>query len=279
MAHIKAANHKVFYTLDELREDESDLLSKYPVRTFPGNPRGTGEFGLRALTNAARALYLGELASAKRFNAIALECVAAGARSMAAGLGVDVDYEVDGKRYRGSADQGSSLAQPTKYLRALTIAVCLRAPSAIRELLAVPLEVIEKAAGTMDAAYLRYVAAWRALLQRASETPALLDEAASLFDPSALRAADPKSAARHSTNIPIARALLNNDAAKIDAGLASALKAHKSWWGRGTQLNDPEGLIANQPAALASLALQRGLEVTATSDYMPRWLIEGRDPE
>lgn len=279
MVQVEAAKHKLFYTVEELRDDERDMVSEYPKGIFPGNPRGTGEYGLQLLDNAARASYLGESALAKRFYAVAMECIAAGARAMAAGPDTEVDFEVDGQQYRGSADQPSLLAGPAKYLRALSIAVGLRASEVVDELVAVPLQVIEKAAGKTDAAYLRYVAAWRAFLQGGSETLALLDEAASLFDPSQLRVADPKSAARHASNIPVMQALLDSDEAKVNERLVTALKAHKAWWGRGTRLNDPEALIASEPAALASLALQRGMTISVSSDYMPRWLIEGRDPE
>jgi Immunity protein 49 len=278
MTEVEAVSHKIAITVERLPAREQRLDDVYPG-LFDGNPRGAGEKGIEALDDAARALFVRDNRVAKRFFGVAVECISAGARSIAAGIGVDIDFEVDGRQYRGSAKQPSDLANPPRYLRALTSVIALRAPKVAAELIAVPMESIEKAAGGMDAAYLRYVAAWRSFWQQAPDALALLEEAATLFDPSMLRVADPKSAARHSANIPIMQALLERDEAKFNAGLVAALNAHKAWWGRGSRLNDPEGLIANQPSAIASLALQRGMSVTVTSGYMPRWLIEGRDPE
>ncbi|HEU5072715.1 MAG TPA: immunity 49 family protein [Polyangiaceae bacterium] len=278
MTEVRAAQHKIAMTAERLPSREQRIDDVYPG-IFAGNPRGAGDKGLEALDDAARALFVGDGRVAKRFFEVAVECISAGARSMAAGIGVDIEFEVDGRQYSGSAKQPSDLANPAKYLRALTSVIVLRAPKVADELVAVPMEVVEKAAGTMDAAYLRYVAAWRSFWQKAPDAAALLEEAAQLFDPSQLRVADPKSAARHSANIPTMQGLIENDSAKVNAGVVAALEAHKAWWGRGTRLNDPEGLIANQPAALASLALQRGMSLSVTSDYMPRWLLEGRDPE
>src|SRR5690606_34132423 len=75
MVQVEAAKHKLFYTVEELRDDERDMVSEYPKGIFPGNPRGTGEYGLQLLDNAARASYLGESALAKRFYAVAMECI------------------------------------------------------------------------------------------------------------------------------------------------------------------------------------------------------------
>lgn len=279
MTEVKAARHQIFFTDEELQEVESDLQAYYPQQTFPGNPRGTGGVGLRLLDDAGRALFLRNPALAKRFYTVALEAISAGARAQAAGIGVEIEFEVDGKRYHGAADQPSDLVYPAKYVRALTFAIALRAPGVADDLIAITLDDIAKVGANMDEAFVRYAEAWRCLWQGDPSTARILEEADTLFDPSMLTIADPKAAAQHAANIPVMWALLARDEVRFNSALVGAIEAHKAWWGRGSRLNDPEGLVANQSLALGALALQRGLAVTVDSDYIPRWFVEGRDPQ
>jgi hypothetical protein len=276
MTDVKTATHKLAITRETLPAREQRIDDVYPG-LFQGNPRGAGSKGLEALDDAARALFVGDARVAKRFFGVAVECLSAGARSMTAGIGVEIDFEIDGYEYRGAADQPSDLASPARYLRALTSVIALRASNVADDLVAVPMAQIERAAGR-NPAYLKYVAAWRACWQR-SDARALVQQTAKLFDAQTLGGENPKSAACSSSNVAVMQALLDEDATRLDAALVVALKAHKAWWGAGARLNDPVGILASQSAALASLAVQRGMTVTTGSGYMPRWLIEGRDPE
>lgn len=279
MTLVKSAKHDISTTLDELREYEDELSQEYPTRMFPGNPPGTANVGLRLLDDAARAVFLKQPAVAGRFLTAALDCISAGARAHAAGLGVEIEFEIEGCKYRGAADRASDLADPVDYVRALTWAIALRAPRVVTDLMNFPFADCEKAGGSMDVAYTLYAAAWRSFWQADPKTPGMLEHAETCFDPTMLQVADPVSAARHSKHIQVMWALFDGDEARFNAALVEALEAHKAWWGRGTRLDDPEGLFSNQASALVVMARQRNLEVTVESDYMPKWLIEGRAPE
>ena len=100
-----------------------------------------------------------------------------------------------------------------------------------------------------------------------------------MFEPSALELTNPKQAAADAANIPLMHALLEMDEKKFNAALVHALKAHKAWWGTSPNHVVAEAVIAHQAAALASVALQRGLKLTVTSGYIPRWLLQGKAPQ
>jgi len=278
MTEVKTAKHQMNPGPSILRSLVSNLGDAYPEK-FRGDPRKAGEIGLSALSSAAFALAGGELSLTKRYYAMALDAVSAGARAMAAGRGVMISYKIDGKGYKGAANGPSKLALPSEYLRALSFAIALRRTKVADDLMTVPLKEIKQAAREVTPAYVPYVEAWRSFWQKAPDTPKLLEKAAELFEPSALELTDPKEAAADAANIPLMQALLEMDEKKFNAALVRALKAHKAWWGTGPNRVDPQAVIAHQSAALASLALQRGIKLTVTSGYLPPWLIEGRDPE
>ena len=130
-----------------------------------------------------------------------------------------------------------------------------------------------------DEGFLLFSAAYRAFWRRDANAKALLEDAGARLEPSQLRVADPRAAARYSSCIPAMVALLDNDESAFNEGLFEGVKAHKAWWGRGQRLTDPEGFWACLPLGLAAMAYDSGMPVRVESDYIPRWFIEGRDPE
>jgi len=69
------------------------------------------------------------------------------------------------------------------------------------------------------------------------------------------------------------------DQAKFTDALEAALKAHKSFYGRGKDRNSANTVIAMGATAMAAVAFDRGLAIEVESGYLPVWMVENRVPE
>jgi hypothetical protein len=62
----------------------------------------------------------------------------------------------------------------------------------------------------------------------------------------------------------------------FDAALHEALVAHKAWWTSEDRAEDPRGLVALGPLAMAAWAHSCGFATTVESDYLPYWMLTAR---
>lgn len=167
---------------------------------------------------------------------------------------------------------------PGKFIRTFSMAIALRHSAAQLALASMTSDIERKTGGAGEEGIFLFSEAYRAFWRGDPNARSLLQDAANHLEPSQLRVADPRAAARYSTCIPAMFALLDDDEAAFNQALLEGVKAHKTWWGRGERLKDPEGFWASLPLALAVMAHDRGMPVRVESDYIPRWFIEGKDP-
>lgn len=66
------------------------------------------------------------------------------------------------------------------------------------------------------------------------------------------------------------------DTAAFNDALVEALELHREYWSATEErASDPNGFVALAPLALACLARDAGMSIEVTSEYLPRYLLEG----
>jgi hypothetical protein len=70
---------------------------------------------------------------------------------------------------------------------------------------------------------------------------------------------------------------LDRDQTAFDTATVHALKRHRNYF-TTTGKNLFDGQLALAPLAMASLAVDLGMDLNVESDYMPRWLVENHRP-
>ena len=104
MHHVHAAKHKLPFDADDVRENESELDTDYP-RLFASTPSAAGGSANELITDGLRALHFGVYPTMHRYFRVAMESAVGACRAYEAGLGVEIDFEIDGRSYSGSANE------------------------------------------------------------------------------------------------------------------------------------------------------------------------------
>lgn len=80
-------------------------------------------------------------------------------------------------------------------------------------------------------------------------------------------------------DLELLKAVREKDTATFNERLAGRLEAFKNFYGESGNESRADGLFAPFPTGLAAFAHDQGMEITVESDYMPRFLVEGKYAE
>lgn len=169
-----------------------------------------------------------------------------------------------------------SYADAGNWLTAFWLAVICRDQKRLTELCQVPLDRLHSPEGEFDEYIYHWVAALEAYwLQR----PDLVDELAATLrgsHPDAARIAPPELLQNILyPPINLFYRFLRQDAPGFNQALAEAVELHKAYWTADEdRTDDPSGMIALGPLAVACLAHDGRIPIEVESDYLPKHLLE-----
>ncbi|MDH6630272.1 hypothetical protein M2271_008132 [Streptomyces sp. LBL] len=169
-----------------------------------------------------------------------------------------------------------SYADAGNWLTAFWLAVICRDQKRLTELCQVPLDRLRSPEGDFDEYIYHWVAALQAYwLQR----PGLVEELTAALQrshPDTARIAPPDLLQNILyPPINLFYRFLHQDAAGFNQALAEAVELHKAYWtGDEDRTDDPSGMVALGPLALACLAHDGGIPIEVESDYLPKHLLE-----
>lgn len=169
-----------------------------------------------------------------------------------------------------------SYADAGNWLTAFWLAVICRDQKRLTELSQVPLERLRSPEGEFDEYVYHWVAALQAYwLQR----PGLVEELTAALQGSHPDVAriTPPDLLQNILYPPINlfHRFLRQNAPGFNQALAEAVELHKAYWTADEdRTDDPSGMIALGPLAVACLAYDGGIPLEVESDYLPKHLIE-----
>jgi hypothetical protein len=193
-------------------------------------------------------------------------------RRGSAGPDVTVTLSLQGTRVEipGGVDYYNSAP---RWVHAASAALVLRDSAALDSLCAFDPRAFE---GDYDGYYDAHARALMALHRGEPDVAALLDEAlhqaekATIYPELGQRIAAPI--------IRVAQAVVAGDADAYNTRLAEGLTWYRTVYQRPDFNHEASNLLPLRYLALCALAHDRGLPCTVTSDYIPRWLVEGQFP-
>ncbi|MGW2647865.1 immunity 49 family protein [Streptomyces sp. NPDC001393] len=131
-----------------------------------------------------------------------------------------------------------------------------------------------------DGSYNEYIYHWVAALQAYwLHRPELVDELTQAFQsshPDTARIA-PRDLLQNILYPPINLfyRFLRQDAPGFNQALAEAVELHKAYWTADEdRTDDPSGMVALAPLAIACLAYDGGMPIEVESDYLPKHLLQ-----
>lgn len=80
-------------------------------------------------------------------------------------------------------------------------------------------------------------------------------------------------------DLELLKAVREKDTVTFNERLAGRLESFKNFYGESGNESRIDGLYAPIPTGLAAFAYDQGMEITVESDYMPRFLVEGKFAE
>nr|WP_234316376.1 MULTISPECIES: immunity 49 family protein [unclassified Streptomyces] len=167
-------------------------------------------------------------------------------------------------------------ADAGNWLTAFWLAVVCRDQKRLTQLSQVPLERLRSEEGAYDEYVYHWVAALQAYwLQR----PGLVEELTATMQQSH---PDVATIAPHDLlqnilypPINVFYRFLRQDGPGFNQALAEALELHKAYWTADEErTDDPSGMLALAPLAVACLAHDGGIPIEVESDYLPKHLLE-----
>jgi hypothetical protein len=169
-----------------------------------------------------------------------------------------------------------SYADAGNWLTAFWLAVICRDQKRLTELSQVPLDRLRSPEGDFDEYIYHWVAALQAYwLQR----PGLVEELTAALQgshPDTARIAPPDLLQNILyPPINLFYRFLHQDAPGFNQALAEAVELHKTYWTADEdRTDDPSGMVALGPLAVACLAHDGGIPIEVESDYLPKHLLE-----
>lgn len=186
-----------------------------------------------------------------------------------------VAVRIDGRERALPATGPQEFGHAGHWQTAFHLALVLRDRDALDRLCAVPGETLRRSTTRVFEYDLRIVEALRALWLRRPDVGQRLVEALEEADP----AREPRAAdAILFTVVPSLKmlaALLAKDPSGFQSALVEALELHRELWSRPDRAADPDGYLAWQCLAHASLGYAEGFPVVVESGYLPARVIRG----
>lgn len=167
-------------------------------------------------------------------------------------------------------------ADAGNWLTAFWLAVVCRDQKRLTQLSQVPLERLRSEEGAYD----EYVYHWVAALQAYwLQSPGLVEELTATMQQSH---PDVATIAPHDLlqnilypPINLFYRFLRQDGPGFNQALTEALELHKAYWTTDEErTDDPSGMLALAPLAVACLAHDGGIPIEVESDYLPKHLLE-----
>ncbi|SDG14141.1 immunity 49 family protein [Streptomyces griseoaurantiacus] len=167
-------------------------------------------------------------------------------------------------------------ADAGNWLTAFWLAVVCRDQKRLTELSQIPLDRLRSEEGAYD----DYIYHWVAALQAYwSQRPGLVEELTAAMQQSHPDVATiaPRDRLQQVLYPPINLfyRFLRQDAPGFNQALTEALELHKAYWTADEdRTDDPSGMMALAPLAIACLAHDGGIPIEVESDYLPKHLLE-----
>ncbi|MFD6066788.1 MULTISPECIES: immunity 49 family protein [Amycolatopsis] len=198
----------------------------------------------------------------------------------AAAVGEGEIEAVVAKPARFKATGPVSYANAGAWLSAVWLAIVSREDDLVRQLCAIPDEVLRASGVEHDAYVYPWVQTIRNFLTNQEITPGLFDTVMDGTDPDAGGSTPPRVMAQLVyPPVEMFYYLLRRDSEKFTVSLVRALEQHRKYWTSDADLTDePDGFIAFAPLAIAVLAKSVGMSVEVESDYLPSNFLQGTRP-
>jgi hypothetical protein len=167
-------------------------------------------------------------------------------------------------------------ADAGNWLTAFWLAVVCRDQKRLTQLCQIPLDRLRSEEGAYD----EYVYHWVAALQAYwLQGPALVEELTATMQGSHPEVATgaPRDLLQNILYPPINLfyRFLRQDGPGFNQALVEALELHKAYWTADEdRTDDPSGMLALAPLAVACLAHDGGIPIEVESDYLPKHLLE-----
>lgn len=234
---------------------------------------------LSVLLSVAKS-YVGELAALDPKPAKLMRALRLGAQSAAAifALGCETTGEVEfalaDQRLRLPATGPTDASHVGNWRSGWWLAQIVRDEAAIATLSATPLEVLRGSSTRADACEYLLVEALQAFHQRAPDWGTKLQAALDATDPEHNKITDEEFVLNILVpDIQMLYYIGIGDIGPFNEALAFALERHKKYWSKGDRKLEPEGFLALGPMAIAGFAVEAGMPIEVSSDYMPLDLI------
>jgi hypothetical protein len=171
-------------------------------------------------------------------------------------------------------------ADVLQWINGYYAAMICREDAVLDALCAFPATLLRQASGVQAE---EYVYDWAATLRSVwlddGGTATHLQRALDGTDESSLRFADQWGVLKISVPLmEMLTRLFSEGAARFDEAFAKALASHRDYWTDASRSDDPRGLMALGPLALACVAHDMRHEIAVRSDYVP-WSLIAEDAE
>ena len=235
--------------------------------------------GLSIVLDVARS-YAGYLSAAGAEQAEVCRALRIGAQAAAAifaiGSGTgDVDITVGGQRATHSATGPTGATHPGNWRIGWWLALIVDDRAAIETLAATPTAVLRASSSTADECQYLFIEALQGYLSGSASWGDSLQAAVDATDPETVVLADEEFVLN--ILVPEMQMFFRLALAEVEpfqTALEFAVERHKKYWAKASRKNDPDGLLALGPIALASSAFKTGAPIVTASDYVPRGLVE-----
>ncbi|GGS54466.1 immunity 49 family protein [Actinokineospora fastidiosa] len=194
------------------------------------------------------------------------------AYAMTDGDGVDM---VIGEPVRVPAAGNGVHADPGMWLDAHHLAVACRDKKLLDLLCSVPAKVLHGSGATGDEFLYLWVEVLKSYWRRDPKVLTMLNTALDAMNTDKLLMGKTRALRLHYPAMKLFNYIVQHDTDGVNRELAFALEQHKKYWGQNDRANEPDGLLALAPLAMACIAYDLDLGLTVESDYIPRALVEG----
>ncbi|WP_158843822.1 immunity 49 family protein [Saccharothrix deserti] len=172
--------------------------------------------------------------------------------------------------------KGSTLhLDPLTWVNVHNLAVVCRDKKLLDVLCAVPVSAMRRPGSSSDEFAFLWVDALQSYWRREPDVLGKLNTA--LEATGAEKSVMPKAMALqcYYPTMKLFHYLARQEAEGVNSTLAEALQSHKKYWGQKSRANNPDGLLALGPLAMACIAYDLEIELAVESEYVPRGLLEG----
>lgn len=177
-------------------------------------------------------------------------------------------FQLGGKTVNSSAWGKERLPHPTRWVTALTLAVCCKRQETIELLVRLPRAHIDEEVGAF---WSPRIAAIQKFMRREPDWKECQKPCLDAYVASA--GALDRFGQLMEAEFELMRTIDAGDSDAYIAALVMTLKKHKAYFGRGPEKAGGDARVALLSCMLVVVAKQRGLRHEVESDYLPRWLV------